>query len=84
MLIFRDLVEQALQALFRAIQLFVEMLALVLFLHHLLTQDMVFFAKRWQNPTSWDIFCSSPLSSLSIGQHYKFEITVKSTANTLF
>ena len=56
MLIFRDLVEQALQALFRAIQLFVEMLALVLFLHHLLAQNVVFFAQALAEPNELGYF----------------------------
>ena len=56
MLIFRDLSEQALQALFRTIQLFVEMLTLILFLHHLLTQDMVFFAQALAKPNELGYF----------------------------
>ena len=50
MLIFRDFVKQTLEALFRSMQLFVEMLILVLFLHHALPQDVVFFAQALAEP----------------------------------
>ena len=56
MLIFRDFVEQALQTLFRAMQFFVKMLILILLLHHLLAQNVVFFAQALAEPNELGYF----------------------------